>query len=405
GFLGLPRVGTEVLVAFMGGDPDKPVIVGQLYNGAGLPPALGQGELPENRYLSGMKSREVNGGRANQLRFDDTPGEISVQLASDHARSELNVGLLTEARGKGNGKFRGEGAELRSDASSVLRGAQGVLISAGKNFKDQTLLERNELLDTAEFGEMLVQQLSNLEEKHLDQKAEEIDHDLLPKFQAWGMPSGEEVAGIVGVSASQGAFIGSQKSLSVCAKDSSKFVGKNVITSASHNIFMRAMRGISIFAFKIGIKIIAASGNVKIQSQDGDIEIISLGKIKLIASAGIEIQAPQIDLIASGCSVRYADGVIEQKSSGNHIIKSSNFIHEGGSDSSMDELKFPVSNVEHDQRVLVVDLKTEEPLPKRKYRIEIEDGSVIEGETDEAGLTERFSSKMPFASFKITILD
>ncbi|MYN11524.1 phage baseplate assembly protein V, partial [Pseudoduganella aquatica] len=40
GILGLPRIGSEVLVAFLGGDPDKPVIVGQLYNQEGLPPAL-----------------------------------------------------------------------------------------------------------------------------------------------------------------------------------------------------------------------------------------------------------------------------------------------------------------------------------------------------------------------------
>ncbi|WP_312183549.1 type VI secretion system Vgr family protein, partial [Massilia timonae] len=92
GTLGLPRVGTEVLVAFMGGDPDRPVILSQLYNQRAQPPALSRaGELPGNRYLSGMRSREIGGARGGQLLFDDTPGQIAVQLASEHAASELNL--------------------------------------------------------------------------------------------------------------------------------------------------------------------------------------------------------------------------------------------------------------------------------------------------------------------------
>lgn len=99
GFLGLPRVGSEVLLAFPGGDPDLPVIVGQLYNHSAQPVALSDaGELPGNRYLSGMKSREIKGGRANQLRFDDRQGKINARLASDHGVSQLNLGWLSRER-------------------------------------------------------------------------------------------------------------------------------------------------------------------------------------------------------------------------------------------------------------------------------------------------------------------
>jgi type VI secretion system secreted protein VgrG len=113
----LPRVGSEVLVAFMGGDPDRPVIVGQMYNQQATPPELGGGGgLPGNRYLSGIRSREVTGGlQGNQLRFDDTKGQISAQLSSDHGESQLNLGFLTQAKKDGYAEKRGEGAELRSD--------------------------------------------------------------------------------------------------------------------------------------------------------------------------------------------------------------------------------------------------------------------------------------------------
>lgn len=49
------------------------------------------GELPGNRYLSGMRSREIGGARGGQLLFDDTPGQIAVQLTSEHADAELNL--------------------------------------------------------------------------------------------------------------------------------------------------------------------------------------------------------------------------------------------------------------------------------------------------------------------------
>jgi type VI secretion system secreted protein VgrG len=131
GTLSLPRVGSEVLVAFLGGDPDKPIVLAQLFNGRAAPPALSaQGGLPGNRYLSGTRSKEVGGVRGNQLRFDDTRGQIGAQLASDHAASELNLGWLTHPRADGSGAARGEGAELRSDAAVAVRGAHGVLISA-----------------------------------------------------------------------------------------------------------------------------------------------------------------------------------------------------------------------------------------------------------------------------------
>ncbi|MGJ9418175.1 type VI secretion system Vgr family protein [Massilia sp. CMS3.1] len=157
GSISLPRVGDEVLVDFLGGDPDKPIVVGRVFGGRAAPPAFSHvGELPGNRFLAGIKSKEVQGMRYNQLRLDDTPGQISAQLASEHGHSQLNLGWLTQPRRGGEGKARGEGAELRSDQSVVVRAArlmllttQAMLGATGKQLEReplQALLEGSQAL-------------------------------------------------------------------------------------------------------------------------------------------------------------------------------------------------------------------------------------------------------------------
>ncbi|MGD8377137.1 MAG: type VI secretion system tip protein TssI/VgrG [Acidobacteriota bacterium] len=70
----LPRIGQEVIVEFLEGDPDRPIITGRVYNAVALPPYT----LPDNRTQSGVKSRsskEGNEENFNEIRFEDLKGE------------------------------------------------------------------------------------------------------------------------------------------------------------------------------------------------------------------------------------------------------------------------------------------------------------------------------------------
>jgi type VI secretion system secreted protein VgrG len=77
-----PRVGQEVIVGFMEGDPDQPIIVGTVYNADQMPPYLGKGLDPkhtEDNRLCGIKSNSTKGGEGfNEWRFDDTKGKEQI---------------------------------------------------------------------------------------------------------------------------------------------------------------------------------------------------------------------------------------------------------------------------------------------------------------------------------------
>lgn len=87
GGIHIPRIGQEVIVDFLEGDPDRPIITGRVYNAEQMPPY----ELPGNRTQSGIKSRSSKGGGAanfNEIRFEDKKGQEELYV---HAERDLTV--------------------------------------------------------------------------------------------------------------------------------------------------------------------------------------------------------------------------------------------------------------------------------------------------------------------------
>jgi hypothetical protein len=77
----LPRVGQEVLVSFLGGDPDRPVIVGRVYTALQTPPY----KLPDSKTQSGLRSASSASGGYNEIMMEDAAGKelLSVQAERD----------------------------------------------------------------------------------------------------------------------------------------------------------------------------------------------------------------------------------------------------------------------------------------------------------------------------------
>jgi type VI secretion system secreted protein VgrG len=82
GVIHIPRIGQEVIVDFLEGDPDQPIIVGSVYNAETMPPY----ELPRNKTQSGVRSRSSLHGTPenyNEIRFEDKKGSEQVLIHAE----------------------------------------------------------------------------------------------------------------------------------------------------------------------------------------------------------------------------------------------------------------------------------------------------------------------------------
>lgn len=126
----LPRIGEVVVIDFFDGNIDRPFVTGRIHEAQRSPTKFDvKGQLPATKKLSGIRSQEINGSGFNQLRFDDTTGQISTQLQSSHAATQLNLGNLSHPKEQETSQGRGEGFELRTDAWGAVRAGKGMLIS------------------------------------------------------------------------------------------------------------------------------------------------------------------------------------------------------------------------------------------------------------------------------------
>jgi type VI secretion system secreted protein VgrG len=400
GSINLPRVGDEVLVDFLGGDPDKPIVVGRVYGGTAVPPAFSHtGELPANRFLAGIMSKEVQGMRYNQLRLDDTPGQISAQLASEHGHSQLNLGWLTHPRSGGEGQARGDGAELRSDKSVVVRAARLMLLTTqamlGATGKQ---LEREPLQALLEGSQALLKELGEFAEQHQAMPVDLASHqqlaeDLKNAEQGSNTQSESTRPGAAPLIAqyAEGGFVSAtpNSSVSYSGRQQNIVAQQHIQAVAGQRVNINAGKGISMFAHKDGIKQIARAGKLDIQAQQDSIGIAADRDVKITASQGdIVIAAKKsITLVCGGAYIKIADGKIEHGCAGEFTVKAGMHKWDGPARQEAELPFFPAA--EHTNWLkLDLDGYQAAPMAGVPYTLHFANGQQKNGTLDGNGMAE-----------------
>ena len=150
-----PRVGTEVLVDFIDGDIDRPIVVGQLHNGQhDLPwPAGVNAGTNHPGTVSGWHHQHLDQQGANQWLVDDATGQLRMRLASHGANtgwSELTLGHIVQQSGQGGsghaqrGTWLGEGFYGHTEGWAMLRANGGLLLSTTARGARGTAIQRFE---------------------------------------------------------------------------------------------------------------------------------------------------------------------------------------------------------------------------------------------------------------------
>ena len=144
GGIHIPRIGQEVIVSFLEGDPDRPIVIGSVYNGANKPPYT----LPDNKTQSGIRSRSSLGGTGenfNELRFEDKKGSELVLL---HAEKDQTLEVENdEKHSVGHDRTKSvkndETTSIGKDRTETVGGNEGITVS-----KDRTRsVKGNETID------------------------------------------------------------------------------------------------------------------------------------------------------------------------------------------------------------------------------------------------------------------
>ena len=123
GVLHVPRIGQEVIVDFLEGDPDQPIVTGRVYNAEQLPPF----DLPAGALVSGTRSRSAKGAGYNEISMDDTAGDERITI---HAQHDLSTTVQhdethTVATGRQTVSVKGDAA------LAVQSGHRSVTVESG----------------------------------------------------------------------------------------------------------------------------------------------------------------------------------------------------------------------------------------------------------------------------------
>ncbi|KVP82523.1 type VI secretion protein ImpA [Burkholderia ubonensis] len=337
GSVHVPRVGEEVLVGYLGGDCDRPIVLHRIYNGAVKP------QWHSDGILSGYRSKEYSGAGYNEMVLDDATGQNRVRLFSSSANSLLHVGYLIEQNGNSRGAYLGTGFDLRTDAYGAVRAGQGLYVTTHPKQANSQPLDVREAQQQLVNAEGLIEALSGVSEQH-NAGTLKAGHDALKQFAdatqnsvAGGTSGGRTAGGGMGnanafkgpvmlFGSPAGIALSTQQSTHVAADQHVNLVsGQSMHIASGKSLVASVKDKLSLFVQNAGMKLFAAKGKVEIQAQSDNLELTAQNAMRILsANERVEIAAKQEILVTcAGAYIRIANGNIEIHAPGKIDVKGS----------------------------------------------------------------------------------
>ncbi|EOR06064.1 type VI secretion system Vgr family protein [Acinetobacter genomosp. 15BJ] len=401
----LPRIDEIVVIDFFDGNIDRPFVVGRIHEGHRSPTKFDHvGKLPDTKKLAGIKSKEYQGEGFNQLRFDDTTGQISAQLQSSHAASQLNLGKLSHPKDKAESEDRGEGFELRTDQWGAVRAGEGLLLSTYK--QDQA---QGQHLDAQPAKQQLEGNQNNakaLSEVAKNQQTDEIES--LDQLKEFAEQIQEKIAqfkkSLLLLNSPAGIGLSTSEDIHLSADGQiNQFAGDSINLSTQKNLVTHAQNRISVFAAQNGIKQVAAKGKFEVQAQSDGMDLLAKQGIQIISTEDrIEITSPkEIVITAGGSQIKLNGSGIFPVTSGKFEVKAGQHLFKSGEQVVSHFPILPESKGLFNLSVQLIDNQNT-PYKNKAYFAISESGKQFEGVTDESGYTQRiYTEKEEQISFHL----
>ena len=380
--------GTEVSIAFEGGNPDRPYIAGVKHDST----------HPDHVTIQNYRRNVLRTPANNKLRLDDERGKEHIKISTEYGgKSQLNLGHLVDA-GK---QQRGEGFELRTDMWGAIRAKKGIFISAdGQERAQGQVREMAAALSELQCAQSLVEALRSAAEVA---KAELADVQTQQVLLAESLTELKQAALLL--SAPEGIAQVTPKSIQLSA-------GENLVsTGGQHADFsvlkkftVAAGEAISLFAQKLGIKIFAGKGKVEIQAQSDEMTLDALKDIRISSSEGkiLICAEKEIILTCGGGYIRIADGTVECAAPDKIIERGAVWQKFGGQSISQAMQEWGTADFAITPEILWK--QTGKPAKNQKVRVTRGDGTIVEMTTDEQGKLP-VQSGLFVESIKIDLLD
>ena len=304
GAMHIPRIGQEVLVDFMDGDPDRPIIVGRVYHGTNVPPYA----LPGNKTRSTIKSNSTpGGGGSNELRFEDKAGSEEIYL---HGQKDWTIVIEND---KNQSIGHDETLSVKHDRSATVGNDQSESIGHDETFSvgnDRAKKVGHD--ETEEIGHDRTITVANDHSESIGNnltlsvgksRTEDIgENDAVTIAKALTTTVGTDYG--LDVTGDMTTAVGSNQSEDVKLEKTITVGNKLTITVGDAKVTVEKNGNVTIEGAAISIK---ATGDVKVEA-DGKVEVKATGDVKVESSG-------KVDVKSSGATNVEASGAVKVKGS------------------------------------------------------------------------------------------